>query len=210
MRVKKPRSIAVIGSGQVGRALASAFSTYGYEVVFGVRDVEDFSAKEWMVDHPSISVKRVEDAVDYSDVVIACFKPEGLKDMVERMGDLENKVLIDAMNSIMNKRTPFETTTHALEDLTNCKNIVKCFNTTGANNLARPTYGRQSLDMFMAGNDPYAKEVARRLSQDIGFTECYDLGSSEVYVLMEQLAMVWIRLSHSDLGREMGFKLLRR
>ncbi|NVK28738.1 MAG: NAD(P)-binding domain-containing protein [Flavobacteriia bacterium] len=210
MRVKKPNSIAILGTGNVGKALATAFSSFGYNVTFGVRDLDNYSAKEWIVDHPQIAVERVADAVDDSDVVIACFKPEGLNEMVKHMGDLENKVLIDAMNSIMNKRTPFETTTHALEELTNCKNVVKCFNTTGANNMARPTYGRQSLDMFMAGNDSYSKEVARQLAKDIGFTECYDLGGSEVYVLMEQLAMVWIRLSRSELGRDFGFKLLRR
>ncbi|NVK03268.1 MAG: NAD(P)-binding domain-containing protein [Flavobacteriia bacterium] len=210
MKVKKPTSIAIIGTGNVGRALAAAFSSFGYKVTFGVRNLDDYSAKEWVQDHPQIQVERVADAVDVSDVVIACFRPEGLSEMVKHMGDLENKVLIDAMNSIINKKTPFETTTHALEELTNCKNVVKCFNTTGAENLARPVFGRQSMDMFMAGDDAYAKEVARHLAKDIGFSECYDLGSSEVYVLMEQLAMVWIRLSKSELRREFGFKLLRR
>lgn len=210
MRVKKPKNIAVLGSGNVGRALATAFASNGYEVTFGVRDIDNYSAKEWILDHPNLNVERIEDAVDNSDVIITCFKPEGLKDMVGRMGDLENKVLIDAMNSIMNKRTPFETTTHAIEELTNCKNVVKCFNTTGANNLANPSYGREGMDMFMAGNDTYAKEVAKQLSASIGFGECYDLGGSEAYVLMEQLAMVWIRLSKSELSREFGFKLLRR
>ncbi len=210
MRVKKPKNIAIIGSGNVGKALASSLSTAGYNVVFGVRDPNDYSAKEWIMDHPSISVLHVSDAVDESDVIITCFRPDGLTLMIELMGDLENKVVIDAMNSIMNKKTPFETTTHAIEDLSNCRNVVKCFNTTGANNMARPGYGRQSIDMFMAGGDSYAKEVARRLAQDIGFSECYDVGDQSVYVLMEQLAMVWIRLSASELGRDFGFKLLRR
>lgn len=210
MRVKKPQSIAVLGTGNVGRSLASSLSSNGYDVTFGVRDTDNFSAKDWITDHSAIGVMRVEDAVDESDVVITCFRPEGLKDMIARMGDLENKVLIDAMNSIMNKRTPFETTTHAIEELTNCRNVVKCFNTTGANNLLDPVYGRQGIDMFMAGNDTYAKEVATQMARSIGFGECYDLGGDESYVLMEQLAMVWIRLSRGESGREFGFKLLRR
>lgn len=210
MRVKKPSSVAIIGSGKVGRSLAASLSANGYSVTFGVRDLESFSASDWVSNRSDIRVERIEDAVDSSDVVIAAFKPEGLKDMVQRMGDLENKILIDAMNSIMNKRTPFETTTHALEELTNCKNVVKCFNTTGAENLANPIFGRQSMDMFMAGNDDYAKEVARQMATGIGFSACYDLGGSETYVLLEQLAMVWIRLSTEELGREFGFKLLRR
>ncbi len=208
--MKQPNSVAIIGTGNVGKALASSFSSFGYQVTLGVRDLDNYSAKEWIVGHPNIRVERIADAVDVSDVIVTCFRPEGLNEMVRHMGDLENKVLIDAMNSIMNKKTPFETTTHALEELTNCKNVVKCFNTTGANNLARPGYGRQSLDMFMAGNDSYAKEVARKLAQDIGFAECYDLGGDDVYVLMEQLAMVWIRLTRSELKRDFGFKLLRR
>ncbi len=210
MGVKKTNSVAIVGSGNVGKSLAQGLSTAGYKVVFGVRDIHDFSAKEWLHEHPSIGVEEIRDAVTHADVVITCFKPAGLREMLAQMGDLDNKVVIDAMNSIMNKKTPFETTTHAIEDLTNCRNVVKCFNTTGANNLARPGFGRQSMDMFMAGGDPYAKEVARQLAKDVGFAECYDVGTQKEYVLLEQLAMTWIKLAGTELGREFGFKLLRR
>lgn len=210
MRVQKPTRIGILGSGRVGRALATSLSKSEYKVCFGVRDENDFDAKEWILDHPEIEVKSVESCVEEADVVITCFRPEGLKAYTDRMGDLENKVLVDAMNSIMNKKAPFETTTHALEELTNCQNIVKCFNTTGSENLLHPDYGRQSLDLFISGTSQYAKDVAREMAARMGFGACYDLGGPEMYLLQEQLAMVWVRLSQGELGRDFGFKVLRR
>lgn len=203
--------ISIIGSGDVGKSLAQGWIRGGHDVTFGVRNLESFKGKEWLALHPKVQAMTVPEAVKWSEVVVVAAAPEAVSDLTQSWGDVKNKVIIDAMNSIMRKKTPFETTTHALTELSNCENVVKCFNTTGYENLLNPVMHGQMLDMFMAGDSTYAKKIAKQLALDLGFGTCIDFGGSDKYVLLEQLAMVWINLAYtSGLGRDIGFKLMHR
>jgi predicted dinucleotide-binding enzyme len=89
--------------------------------------------------------------------------------------------------------------------------VVKCFNTTGFNNMANPVYGDRKLDMFVAGDSAKAKAAATQLALDAGFGQCYDVGGNDKFFLMEQFAFFWINLAMMQgQGREIGFALLKR
>jgi len=89
--------------------------------------------------------------------------------------------------------------------------VVKCFNTTGFENMKNPAYGDTQLDLFMAGNSTAAKAIARQLALDAGFANCYDFGGSDRVALLEQFALAWINLAiFQQMGRNIGFKLLVR
>ena len=45
--------------------------------------------------------------------------------------------------------------------------MVKCFNTTGANNM-NPHYGGDRPVMFLCGDDAGAKSVVMKLGEDVG------------------------------------------
>jgi len=67
------------------------------------------------------------------------------------------------------------------------------------------------LDLFVAGDSVRGKEAAIQLAKDAGFAECYDIGGNDRFELMEQFAWFWINLAmFRGLGREIGFKLLKR
>ncbi|HRX00389.1 MAG TPA: NADPH-dependent F420 reductase, partial [Cyclobacteriaceae bacterium] len=105
----------------------------------------------------------------------------------------------------------YSNTTEALSFLTNCKDIVKCFNTTGAENMANPRYGNTGIDMFYAGDSTKAKEVARQLALDLGFEEIFDFGGSDKFLLLEQFALSWINLAiMQGYGRDFAFKIIKR
>jgi hypothetical protein len=87
---------------------------------------------------------------------------------------------------------------------------VKAFNTTGANNMADPDYAGTPLTMFICGDDAEAKSTVAELAEALGF-EAVDAGPLERARLLEPMARLWIHLAMADgLGREIGFKLLRR
>jgi predicted dinucleotide-binding enzyme len=46
--------------------------------------------------------------------------------------------------------------------------VVKIFNTTGAGNMADPSYGGKGVTMLYAGDGADAKAVAARLAGDLG------------------------------------------
>jgi predicted dinucleotide-binding enzyme len=72
-------------------------------------------------------------------------------------------------------------------------------------------YNGVALDAFVAGDSVRGKEAAKQLALDAGFAVCYDVGGNDRFNLMEQFAFFWINLAmFQGLGREIGFKLLKR
>jgi 8-hydroxy-5-deazaflavin:NADPH oxidoreductase len=203
--------IAVIGTGNVGGSLAKRFSQAGHTVVLGVRDINNFKGKELLAEVPQISAKSIPDAAAESEIILIAAATQAVKSIAESLGNVKDKVIIDAMNSVFEKPKPYSNTTEALLDLTNCKDIVKCFNSTGFENMLDTNYGGIKIDMFAAGDSAKAKETAVKLSKDIGYENCYDFGGSDKFELIEQFAMCWINLAiMQGNGRNIAFKVLMR
>lgn len=105
----------------------------------------------------------------------------------------------------------YTNTTDAILANTQTKDVVKCFNSTGYNNMENPVYNGVAIDAYVAGDSEKAKKVAQQLAKDIGFAECYDIGGKDKFDLMEQYAYFWINLAlFQGQGREIGFKLMKR
>lgn len=204
-------NVGIIGTGNVGGALALRLAEVGHRVVLGVRDVNNFKGKELLNRNSLITAKSIPDAVSESETIIIAATPASVKSIAELMGDVSQKVIIDAMNSVFGKPEPYSNTTEALLSLTNCTDIVKCFNTTGYENMENTEYGNVKIDMFMAGDSKKGKETASKLAIDIGYESCYDFGGNDKFLLIEQFAMCWINLAiMQGYGRNIAFKVLKR
>lgn len=203
--------IAIIGSGNVGGALAKGFARTGNKILLGARNVVDNKVKELVQFHDNISAHTIGEAVAAAEVIILATPPTAIPDIARSLGDVKEKVIIDTTNAVFVKPEPYQNGVEALLALTNCKHVVKCFNSTGYENMENPIYGGTGIDMFMAGDSPRAKAVARQLSKELGFAECYDFGGVDKVNLLEQLALAWINLAvMQQQGRRIAFKILKR
>ncbi|MEZ4888503.1 MAG: NAD(P)-binding domain-containing protein [Chitinophagales bacterium] len=201
--------IAIIGTGNVGGALATQWSKAGHEIHLGVQNTNDFKGKD-LLENDHTSVHTVSEAVALAEVILVATPPHIALDLADEFGDVAEKIIIDATNVVQKNPTPYPTAFHAFEDLTKAE-VVKCFNTTGFENMQDPKYGDFQLDMFMAGNSNRAKNTAKQLAKDIGFANCYDFGKSDRVELLEKLALSWINLAiFQGVGRNIGFKVLVR
>lgn len=203
--------IAIIGSGNVGGALAKKWAQAGHEIIIGTRDPQNFKGKQLLA-LTGVSVQETKAAVVTASVILIATPAAATVEVARSLGDTTGKVIIDAMNIVGGKGPEsFPSTALALLAHTQTRDVVKCFNTTGFNNIDNPVYGGQKLDLFMAGDSTAAKEIARTLALDAGFAECYDVGGNDKFQLMEQFAFFWINLAMMrGHGREIGFKLLKR
>ncbi len=185
--------IAIVGSGNVGTALAKQWRAAGHDVVVAERG-------------------SIAESVSPNEVVVLATPAKAAVEVAQQLGDTTGKVIIDVMNIVRgNGPEGYGNTTDAILANTASRDVVKCFNTTGANNMADPVYGTQALDLFVCGDSVRGKQVARQLGLDAGFAEVYDVGGNEHFTLMEQFAWFWINLAmRQGLGREIGFKLLKR
>ena len=203
--------IAIIGSGNVGGALATKWANKGHEIFLGVRDVNSFKGKDLLL-NPNTKAVSIEEAVKNSEIILIATPATAAIEVAKSLGDTSGKIIIDTMNIVMGRGPQgFQNTSDAILQNTASKNVVKCFNTTGFNNMLDPKYDNFTLDLFVAGDSEKGKNAAIQLAKDAGFANCYSIGGKDKFELMEQFAFFWINLAlFQGQGRDIGFKLLKR
>ena len=204
-------NIAIIGTGNIGTALGKAWAKAGHTIFLGVRDLENFKGKE-MLGIANVTVHSIGEAVKLSEVILIAAIPPATAEIVNAMGNVNGKIIIDTMNSVRSKPEGYNNTFEALTDLAKGAEVVKCFNSTGFENMANPIYPNDvHLDMFMAGDSKTAKETVKHLAKDVGFADCYDFGGNDKVILLEQFALAWINLAMMQgHGRNIAFKIIKR
>lgn len=203
--------IAIIGAGNVGGALAQGWAKAGHSVILGVRDAANAEVTALIAAHKNMRAASVNEAVQEAEVILVALPIPAVVEVAKNFGALQNKIIIDATNAVFQKPAPYAHAVEAFKALTKCEDVVKCFNSTGFENMANPKYGELGIDMFVAGSSAKAKEIARRLAKDLGFAECYDFGGDDKIALLEQFALAWINLAIMQKhGRGMAFKILKR
>jgi len=204
--------IAIIGAGNVGSSLAKGWALKGHEVVFGVRNTNSEKTKKALALHSSLRAISIKDAISESEVVLLATPAGEVKEIAQEIKPfLKNQIILDSMNSVSAKPEGFQNTFEALKAYTEYEHIVKCFNSTRAENMANPNYPDGAVDMFMAGSSKKGKEIARILALDVGFKECYDFGGDDKVPLLENLALCWINLAYMQgQGRNFAFKIVKR
>lgn len=203
-------NIAIIGAGNIGGTLAEGFAKKGHRIFFGVRNPDSFKADVLLATYPSITAHSIAEAAQAADLLIVSTPAKAVVEVTQQIGSASGKYLVDATNGPIG--TPdYPNAVAALKAITGCTDVVKCFNTTGFENLGNPTYNGEGIDMFMAGSSHEAKETVRLLARELGFAECYDLGDDTKIGLVEQLAFVWTTLAtRGGLGRQFALKIIRR
>lgn len=203
--------IAIIGAGNVGGALAKQWAKAGHTILLGLRDLNSVKAKKLEKFSSNISSHTISAAINKSEVVLFSTPPNAAVSIAKQNPSLKNKIVIDATNAVFKKPETYKTAFEGIKKETSCEDIVKCFNSTGFENMENPKYSDISIDMFAAGSSAKAKEAAKKLSLDAGFAECYDFGGDDKVELLEQFALGWINLAiMQKQGRNIAFKVLRR
>ncbi len=202
--------IAIIGSGNVGGALAQQWVKAGHTVLIGAKFPLSNKNIQLATKIGEDRFTSVANAVGQCEVVLIATPPTAIFDIMAEMGDVSSKIIIDATNAVRQKPLPYDTVYHALADKTQAQ-VVKCFNSTGFENMLNPTYQGEKIDMFMAGEYEAAKQIAQQLALDAGFGTCWDFGKADKVSLLEQFALSWINLAiMQGHGRDIAFRVVRR
>ena len=209
-------NVGIIGAGNVGGALGKRWAAAGHKVKFGVRDAAKPDVQELVRGcGGDVSAGGVADAARFGDVVVLATPFPAARAALENAGDLTGKVVIDCTNPLKPDLSGLTIghDTSGAEQVANWAKgapVVKCFNTTGANNMENAAYPGGKPVMFCCGDDAGANALVMKLGDEIGF-EMIDAGKLEIARLLEPLAMLWIHLAYrGGLGREFAFKLMRR
>ncbi len=201
--------IAIIGTGRVGRVLGERWAALGHRVCFGTRTPE--AAADW-VQEAGATVTQPAAAAAAADVVVLAVPGTAAEAVVETLGDLSGKVLVDCTNPLRSDRTPLpeQSAAERIAARVPGAHVVKAFNTTGSQNMANPVYPDGRLVMPICGDAADAKATVAALAEALGFV-VMDNGPLRQARALEAMAFVWINQAYGQgWGADFGFSLLRR
>ena len=208
--------IAIIGAGNVGRALAQGWRRAGHEVTLGVRPsgLDEATAHAQTI---GASVAGSKEAAQAADIVVLALPWGAAEAALGALGDLSGKIVIDCMNPIA--RTPdgmglaIGHTTSGAEQVARWlpgAHVVKTLNQVGAEVMADTSGFALPPAMFMAGDSDTAKASVGELLSDLGF-DPLDAGDLTKARLLEPHALVWINQAiMRGKGRNWAFVAVER
>jgi predicted dinucleotide-binding enzyme len=191
--------VGVIGSGQVGEALANGFVKHGYEVMRGSRDPSKLA--DWARGAgPKASAGTVESTAHFGEIVVLAVKGVAAEDAVTLCGAaLDGKVVIDTSNPIAAAPPtngviafftgPNDSVLERLQKRAPKARFVKAFSSVGSALMVNPKLSA-TPSMFICGNDAAAKAETRAILDKFGW-ETEDVGSAEAARAIEPLCMLW-------------------
>lgn len=207
--------IAILGTGNVGQALAMGWLRTGHRVIFGSREPGGEKATALQVAFQGkVGIQVPAAAAVEAEVIVLAVPWNTVETVVKDLGDLGGKVLIDATNPIgpgfqlaVGKET---SGAEQIQSWATHAHVVKAFNTTGTENMLDPIYDGQAITMFICGDDRAAKASVKQLAEDLGFAVA-DTGALATARYLEPLAMVWIHLALvQKQGRDIALRLVKR
>lgn len=203
--------IAIIGAGNVGRALATSFTRSGHSVVITSRDPAEAGAVAAATGARTAGSNV--DAARVADVVILAVPFDSAEAVAAEIRDVvTGKPVVDVSN-----RMSFGPSGPAIDaGPSNAErlaawlpeaNVVKALNTVFATNQADPVVEGIQLDGFVAADDPEARAAVLGLVASIGLRPI-DAGPLGRAQQLEQLAFLNIALNATNgWSWESGWKL---
>lgn len=193
--------IGVIGSGDVGAALASGLKRHGHDVMRGSRDPNKLKA--WQADEgKGVSLGDMAETARFGELIILAVKGVGAEEAVRRAGieNLAGKTVLDTTNPIADAPPqngvlqyftgPNESLMERLQQLAPAAKFVKAFSSVGSDLMIDPKLPGGPPTMFICGNDDAAKQTTTKLLQEVGW-ETLDCGKIEAARAIEPLANLW-------------------
>jgi NADPH-dependent F420 reductase len=189
--------VAIIGSGNVGGALARSLSRAGHRITISSTSPDEAKAIADEVGGTAAGSNR--EAVQAAEVVIPAVYFDPLGEVLDEVADLlEGKVLVEVTNragdtpgmvvdGTSNAEKTQERVPHA--------RVVKAFNTLFASRLAEPRVDGTPVDALIAGDDEVAKKTVSELASSMGMRPI-DAGPLDSARVLEALGAltIWLNL----------------
>jgi len=191
-------TIAVIGTGDVARALGPEFAALGHRIVYGSRDpsqqkVIDLVAK---TGHGASATTPAE-AADLATIVVIAVPGMVVETVTRGLGDLSGKIIIDPTNPLGRDDNGFfihrvaTSNAEIIQAAAPGAFVVKAFNTLNWRTMIDPELAGGPLTIPLVGDNESAKATVASLASAMGF-ETIDLGPLRHARYVEGMLILWI------------------
>ena len=175
-KTARPMKIGIIGTGEIGGALARHWGAAGHELLISSRHPEELRALAREIG-PNVRVGTPREAAAFGDVVLVSV-PYFATPQIGRdyAAELEGKVVLDTGNPYpgrdgeMAGRDRQRGTGVASAEYLPGTRLVRAFNAINSGPLANQAFRKpERLGIPLAADDPEAMKVAEQLVRDAGF-----------------------------------------
>jgi len=213
------KKVGIIGSGNVGQALAKGFIENGFEVTIASRNSEKRVELENQFGH-KLKADTPENTAKSGELIVFAVKGNQGIDALKEIGieNLNGKTVIDTTNPISNAMPVngvllYDSSINRslMEDLQEKApkaNFVKAFSCVGAGNMVNPDFESKPT-MFICGNNMEAKKEVTDILDKFGW-ETEDMGTVEAARAIEPLAILWCIPGFVKNSWNHAFKLLKK
>lgn len=192
-------NVGILGSGDVGRALAAGFAGLGHDVKIGSRDPQKLAT--WAESAgPRVSTGTFAEAAHFGDILVLATLGTATAEAIRLAGvdSFNGKVVIDTTNPLdFSKGMPpslsighTDSLGEVIQRLLPRARVVKAFNTVGNALMVNPSLP-DTPDMFICGNDEGAKTIVTQICKHFGWG-VIDLGGVESSRYLEPMCLVWV------------------
>lgn len=210
--------IGILGSGDVGKALARGFMAEGYDVVIATRDKDSDKAKQLASDL-QVAVGDFAETAAFGEIVVLCTKWDGTKNALDLAGqeNLTGKVLIDTTNPLDFSEgfPPFlalgrtDSGGEQIQRWLPDTKVVKAFNIVGNQHMHKPDFPGGPPTMMIAGDDEEAKQPVKTILKSFGW-ETVDIGDISGSRELESLCILWVKYGRAKGTYDHAFKVLEK
>ena len=197
--------IGVLGTGMVGRTIATKLVQVGHEVRMGSRTAGNEAAATWSAEAgDAASQGTFADATQFAELAFNCTAGAGALDAVgSASAGLEGKLLIDVSNPLAfpgGAPTLFVGITDSLgEQIQRAlpgTAVVKALNTVTAEVMVEPALVPGDHVVFVCGDDAEAKERVLALLGELGWPRerVLDVGDITGARATEAYLLIWLRM----------------
>ena len=206
-------TVAILGTGRVGRALGERLLHAGASVRYGARNPEP-AASNLPGPLAGIPTSLPADAVADAQIVLLAVPGAAALEAARSAGSLDGKILLDCTNSLRRDGSgptwappPEGSVAQALAAAFPGATVIKGFNHFSSEIMRSPELTTGPADAFFAGDDRDAKSLIMDLAAKMGFRP-HDAGPLRNASLIENLAVLWIHLASTEgAGRQFAFRL---
>ena len=195
-------TIAVIGTGDVARALGPEFAAQGHTIVYGSRNPDSDKAHDLVAETgPEASVTTPAESVVGADIVVLAVPGMLVGEITESLGDLSGKIIIDPTNPLQRdglRLTHGVETSNAeiIQAIAPEADVVKAFNTLNWKTMIDPASSGGPVSIPLAGDSRGAKTTVAKLVAGMGL-EPVDVGGVEDAHWVEGMLILWINNRYS-------------